>query len=255
LYRYPDHLTEDAERRLRAIEEFSELGSGLRVAMRDLEIRGAGDILGPEQSGQISAVGLDLYCEMLADSVKALGGQLAYLGERHPTIDVPVAAIIPSEYIPEDHQRIAAYRRLGAAQSEEEVDQLLEELRDRYGKVPGPVCSLARLAKLRILCWKAGVTELAYRDGKITLLLADSAKLRPRECHILVGLFRPVRRAGKETDGCLAQFTATEHEITFAADRRDTDRLLAAVESVLGRLLDRAIEHARRTARPAPQPA
>ncbi len=256
LYRYPEHLTEDAERRLRTIEEFADLGSGLKVALRDLEIRGAGDILGAEQSGQLAAVGLDLFCEMLADSVKALSGDLAYLGDRHASIDLPIAAVIPSEYIPEDHQRIAAYRRLGDAQSAEEIDHILEELRDRYGKVPTLVHNLARLAKLRVLCWQAGATELAWRDGKVTLLLDDRAKLRPRECHLLIGLYRPVRRKGTDLGGNrLPQFTATEHEVSFAADRRDSDAMLSAVEDVLGRLVDRIRERSRAAGRPAAQPA
>jgi len=252
LYRYPEHLTEEAEQRLVAIEEFSELGSGLRVAMRDLEIRGAGDILGAEQSGQMAAVGLDLFCEMLADSVKALTGEVAYLGDRHPTIDLPVVAVIPSEYIRDDHQRISAYRQLGAAQSVEDIDHIVEELGDRYGKPPVPVVNLARLAKLRVWCWQAGVTELSWRDGKVTILLDDRAKLRPRECHILVGLYRPASvRRGKRTEGNgrLAQFTATEHEVSFAADRRDAETLLEKVERVLGTLVDRARENGRRADR------
>lgn len=257
LYRYPQHLSEEAERRLRAIEEFSELGSGLKVAMRDLEIRGAGDILGPDQSGHLSAVGLDLFCQMLADSVKVLRQDVTYLGDRHPTIDLPVPAIIPPEYIPEDNQRIAAYRRMGAAETEEEVDALLDELRDRYGPPPRTVRNLARLAKLRIRCWEAGVTELSLRGDKVTILLDDRARLRRRECQILAGLYRPVpgrgSRGAEETR--LSRFTATPHEISFAADRKAVDRTLEAVEEVVGRLVDRARMIAASQSRRQPTPA
>ncbi|MCD6350994.1 MAG: transcription-repair coupling factor [Armatimonadetes bacterium] len=256
LYRYPEHLTEDAERRLRSIEEFCELGSGLKVAMRALEIRGAGDILGAEQSGQLATVGLDLFCEMLSDSVRALRGDVRYLGDRHATIDLPVKALVPPEYIPEDHQRIAAYRRLGAAQSAEEVDQIVEELKDRYGPVPESVANLARLAKLRVLCWQAGVTELAWRTGKVTLLLDDRVKLSPREARVLVGLYREAgRRSGRSHKGKLARFTATEHEISFAVGRKETQKMLEAVEEVLGLLVDRAKERARGKRGGAAQPA
>ncbi len=243
LYRYPQHLTEDAERRLRAIEEFSELGSGLKVAMRDLEIRGAGNLLGSEQSGHLAAVGLDLFCEMLADSVRALKGDVKYLGERHPNIDLPVAATIPQEYIADDNQRIAAYRRLGAAQTEEDLDAIETELRDRYGAVPSTVQNLVRLARLRVQCWEAGITELTWRDGKTTVLLDDRAKLDARELRMIGAMYRPrVSGRGRSAESRLPRFTATEHEVSFAADRRKAEELLAGAEEVVLLLVHRARE-------------
>jgi transcription-repair coupling factor (superfamily II helicase) len=256
LYRYPHLLTEDAERRLRAIEEFAELGSGLKVALRDLEIRGAGNLLGPEQSGHLAAVGLDLFCEMLAESVKTLRGHVEPVGARHPTIDLPLRAIIPERYLPDERQRIAAYRRLGAAQTEAELAASVAELEDRFGRLPPEVDNLVRLARLRIQCGQAGITEVAWRAGKVHVILDDRARLTSRECHLLMGLYRP--RAGGERGGAvrpLPQFYATEHEVSFAADRSQPQQLLAMTEEVVGRLVDRARAAHRARRDQAAQPA
>lgn len=247
LYRYPHRLTEDAERRLRAIEEFAELGSGLKLALRDLEIRGAGNLLGPEQSGNIASVGLDMFCEMLADSVRVLKGDSRYLADKHPTIDLPVTAVIPASYVEDDNQRIAAYRRLGAAQTLEEVDSFAEELRDRYGPLPKPVQALVRLARLRVQCWEAGITELAWRDGKVVILLDDAAKLGEREARMLAALYRPQTTSrGRTPSPRLGRFTAREHEVSFACDRQQPEKLLADVEEVVGLLAERARERRQR---------
>ncbi len=251
LYRYPEHLTEEAEERLKAIEEFSELGSGLKLALRDLEIRGAGNILGPEQSGHLAAVGLDLFCEMLADSVRALKGDVAYLGERHATIDLPVEAVIPPAYIEEDNQRIAMYRRLGAVQSEEELAAVEEELRDRYGPPPKPVENLIRIARLRLWCWKAGVTDIEWRGGKVTIRLHDNVALTGREQRILAGLYRADRISSRRGDmPVLPRLTISEHQISFSGEKMKPEQLLQAVEELVRRLVDRAKELAR-TRRPA----
>jgi len=255
LYRYPHRLTEDAERRLRAIEEFAELGSGLKLALRDLEIRGAGNLLGPEQSGHIANVGLDMFCEMLADSVRVLKGDSRYLADKHPTIDLPVTAVIPASYLDDDNQRIAAYRRLGAAQTEDEVESIAEELRDRYGPLPKPVQALVRLARLRVQCWQAGITELAWRDGKVVILLDDTAKLGEREARVLAALYRPQTTSrGRTPTPRLARFTAREHEVTFACTREQSEKLLDDVEEVVQLLVERARQR-RRQERPAAAPA
>lgn len=246
LYRYPHRLTDEAEKRLRAIEEFAELGSGLKLALRDLEIRGAGNLLGSEQSGHIASVGLDMFCEMLADSVRVLKGDAQYLGDKHPTIDLPVSAVIPASYIEDDNQRIAAYRRLGAAQTLEEVESFAEELRDRYGPLPRSVETLVRLARLRVQCWEAGATELAWRDGKVVILLDDAARLSEREARMLVALYRPQTTSrGRTPSARLEQFTAREHEVSFACARQQPEKLLANVEEVMGLLADRARERCR----------
>ncbi|MBC7288415.1 MAG: transcription-repair coupling factor, partial [Armatimonadetes bacterium] len=252
LYRYPEHLTPEAEQRLRAIEEFAELGAGLKVAMRDLEIRGSGNLLGPEQSGHIAAVGLDLFCEMLAESVRTLRGHAAYLGDPHATIDLPVPAIIGADYIPQENVRIAAYRRLGACQSHEEIDAVAAELEDRFGRMPRSVRNLVRLGHMRIKCWQAGATEIVWRNPKAHIILDDSARLSERECRLLVALYRRPTTSRRMVQGghhgSLVQFTATPHEITFAADRHQPDALLDAVDEVLDRLVDRAKERQQRTA-------
>jgi transcription-repair coupling factor (superfamily II helicase) len=150
-----------AARRLKAIEEFTELGAGFKIAMRDLEIRGAGNILGTQQSGHIAAVGYEMYCQLLEDAVR----QLKQQPRRTPlevTVDLPWAAFLPRDYVTGQRQRIEAYRRLARLRSLERLEDYRQELRDRYGPVPGPAELLLRLAELRLLAasWRVATIHL-----------------------------------------------------------------------------------------------
>ncbi|MCE9635238.1 MAG: transcription-repair coupling factor, partial [Planctomycetes bacterium] len=161
-------LATDAERRVRAIEELSDLGAGFRIAMRDLEIRGAGNLLGAEQSGHIAAVGYELYCQLLADSVT----RLRKSGEAGPRtschVSLGVTAEIPPEYVADDRQRIELYRRLSSAVSDHEVDEFVVELRDRFGPLPEELELLTGLAKVRIAAEELRITRLVniVHDGE-----------------------------------------------------------------------------------------
>ncbi len=173
-------VTTKATRRLKAIEEYSELGAGFRIAMRDLEIRGAGNILGTEQSGNIAAVGYELYCQLLENSVRTLKKQpLRY--QTHVKIELPVSAYIPDRYIQEQKLKIEVYRRLSQANSLPKLVELEEELRDRFGPVPTPAKRMIRLRELnlRALSWKIenihledGYAVLRYRDVKLIKMLS-----------------------------------------------------------------------------------
>jgi transcription-repair coupling factor (superfamily II helicase) len=171
-------LSEEAYERLKTIGEATELGSGFKIAMRDLEIRGAGNLLGTGQSGHIAAVGYDLYCEMVTEAVAELKGEVA----PEPVeikIDVPVDAYLPTDYIGREDLRLEAYRRLATVQQGTEVDDVRAEWVDRYGPVPAPAEALLAVAQLRAACVRAGITEVSVSKGPGFGGPAFVAKLSP----------------------------------------------------------------------------
>jgi len=235
LYRYPERMTEEAEDRLKAIEEFSELGSGFKVALRDLEIRGAGDLLGAEQSGHVPAVGLDMYCQMLAESVKALKGeQVAGDEEGHPALDLPLEAVIPAQYVPGENQRIALYRRLAAVTSTEELDDLIREIKDRYGEPAGPVRNLMAIAHLKLGCSGVGIIDVGARNGRIHVRLSKKVALNQRERLILEELYRETVAGKLRKDApSLLRPTFEATNITFVYDAQEPGKMLAGLEEIV----------------------
>jgi transcription-repair coupling factor (superfamily II helicase) len=170
LYPSAGALTPDAASRLATLSDNTELGSGFRVAMRDLEIRGAGNLLGDEQSGHVAAVGFELYCQMLEDAAEALraGGAVEELEEREPVrIEVDVDAYLPPDYVPFEEAKIDIHRRLAAARERGELRALREELDDRFGTPPEPVENLLALARARIELGNAGVRAVEFRAGRL----------------------------------------------------------------------------------------
>jgi transcription-repair coupling factor (superfamily II helicase) len=157
-------LTEEAYERLKTIGEATELGSGFKIAMRDLEIRGAGNLLGTGQSGHIAAVGYDLYCQMVTEAVAELKGETP----EEPAeikLDLPVPASLPTDYVAKETLRLEAYRRLAAVTTEAEVDDIRTEWEDRYGPVPSPAAALLEVARLRAECVRTGVREIVVTAG------------------------------------------------------------------------------------------
>ena len=157
-------LTEEAYERLKTIGEATELGSGFKIAMRDLEIRGAGNLLGTGQSGHIAAVGYDLYCQLVTEAVAELKGE----SPPEPveiSIDLPVPAAIPADYMPKEELRLEAYRRVASAQTPGEVDDVAAEWADRYGPVPDIAQTLLDAARLRCECLRTGIREVAVAKG------------------------------------------------------------------------------------------
>ena len=171
---YPRHvrLSPEAEQRLIAMREFVELGSGLRLAMRDLEIRGAGNLLGPEQHGHLAAVGFDLYMRLLEDAVRETRGEVV---EEPPevAVDLDVGAYLPDTYVTSPAQRMAAYRHLAAAQTVEEGRAAIDALRDRFGPLPEPVQHLAEIIRLRALARRAGVASITRDRTGVLVRLSD----------------------------------------------------------------------------------
>jgi transcription-repair coupling factor (superfamily II helicase) len=182
LFHPPDRvLSEEAYERLKTLGEFTELGSGFKIAMRDLEIRGAGNLLGGEQSGHIAAVGFDLYCQMVTEAVSELTGEEPPPDPPDIKIDVPVTASIPRDYIARDDLRMEAYRRLAAVLLHSDVDDVAAEWADRYGPPPPPAAALLAVARLRAECVRLGMRDVAVQKGSVRLfplMLRESQKLR-----------------------------------------------------------------------------
>ncbi len=171
-------LSEEAYERLRTIGESTELGSGFKIAMRDLELRGAGNLLGTGQSGHIAAVGYDLYCQMVTEAVAELKGEPV----KEPAevkIETPKDAHLPKDYVEREELRLEAYRRLAAVTTDAEVDDIEREWQDRYGPLPEPAQALLQVARLRAECHRVGVTEVAVVAGDAFMGPAYKARLSP----------------------------------------------------------------------------
>ena len=176
-YRRGKVLTEVAAKRLSAIREFAEFGSGFKIAMRDLEIRGAGNVLGPEQSGFMLSVGYDMYLKLLEEAVLTQQGQ-PVPKRTECAADLAVAASIPDRYVPAPEQRMDLYRRIAAIRSEEEADDLVDELIDRYGEPPRTVNNLISVALLRAAAAEADITDIAQKNGQLIFTL-EQFRLEP----------------------------------------------------------------------------
>ncbi len=181
----------DARKRLEALQEVSELGSGLKLAMHDLEIRGAGSLLGDAQSGHIAAVGFDMYLQILDQAVRELKGE-EVKEEIEPEIDLPIPAFLPGDYLEDINQRLVFYRRLSSARSEVEVASIREELRDRYGPIPEEAENLFQVMNLKLVLKQAGVKRISAEREKVVLQFDPNASLDP---HRLVSAV--ARGAGK----------------------------------------------------------
>ncbi|MDD9859907.1 MAG: transcription-repair coupling factor [Nitrospira sp.] len=176
LFPNEEMLSTDAQRRLRAIEECSDLGSGFRIAAADLEIRGAGNLLGKQQSGSIAAVGFDLYMKMVKDAVQRKKGAPVE-DDVDPTIHVSVSAFIPDDYVEDDHQRLSLYKRLSTSQTIGDLALLHEETRDRYGTPPEAVERLFEVMQLQLLARRLRLESLDAVNGKLTLTCVSAATL------------------------------------------------------------------------------
>ena len=189
LYRRDKLLKEVAEKRLAAIREFTDLGSGIKIAMRDLEIRGAGNLLGEAQSGHMEAVGYDLYCKMLNEAVRQLKGGSEE--ESFTTaIDLDIDAYIPDSYIKNEYQKLDIYRRIAAIENEEELDDMTEELIDRFGDIPKKVQQLLNIAALKSLAHMAYVTAVEQKGADIRFTMYERAKIDPRKIPALLETYR-----------------------------------------------------------------
>ena len=170
LYPSAAALTPDAAQRLSALSDYTELGAGFKVAMRDLELRGAGNLLGDEQSGHVAALGFELYMQMLDEAVAELGADGAGEDEREPVrLDVNVDAYVPADYVPYEQAKIDVHRRIAGAREVAELHELRAELEDRFGELPTPLENLLLLQQARIKLGEAGARAVSFRGGRLAV--------------------------------------------------------------------------------------
>jgi transcription-repair coupling factor (superfamily II helicase) len=174
LYEKESRLADDARKRLETIREATELGMGYSIAMRDLEIRGAGELLGHKQSGHIAAVGFDLYTRLLARAVEEM--RAVREGKAPPplpissvAIDLPLAAYLPTDYVADDTLRLQLYRRLGGLASNDAIAEIEQELQDRFGPLPEPTQNLMFQLRIKVLAQKAGASSVNLEAGQLVI--------------------------------------------------------------------------------------
>jgi transcription-repair coupling factor (superfamily II helicase) len=192
LFRRHKQLTEISEKRLAAIKEFSALGSGYKVAMRDLEIRGAGNLLGAEQSGAMVSVGFDLYCQLLAQAVQELKGE-EVTEDILPSVDLPITAHIPSDYIPGEAERIFFYKKMSGVRKLADIENLQAELEDRFGDPPRPVWDALAVLRLRLRCKALGIASIKGERTDVIIRLAPHVRLTPDAIKLLTFAFKNYR--------------------------------------------------------------
>lgn len=176
MYRRDKMLKEIAEKRLAAIREFTDLGSGFKIAMRDLEIRGAGNLLGAQQSGHMEAVGYDLYCKMLNDAVKQAKG-VAPEEDFETSIDIDIDAYIPPAYIPNEYQKLDIYKRVAVIETREEYEEMMEELLDRFGNPPKSVINLLNIAQVKAKAHRVYIKDITQKGTVLKMLMHEHAKI------------------------------------------------------------------------------
>ena len=168
-------LTEEAKRRLKVISEFKELGSGFKLALSDLEIRGAGHLFGNEQSGHIADVGLEMYLDMLDGAVKRLQGEVEK-DEIEPEISLNTSALIPEDYISSDAERLLTYKRLSALSNEKQIEEFKIELADRFGEIPAPALNLIELMDLKLLMKGLFIEKAEIKNRRTVIIFAEDSK-------------------------------------------------------------------------------
>ena len=213
-FRRDRRITPEAEQRLMAIQQFTELGSGYQIALRDLEIRGAGNLLGPEQHGFVASVGFELYTQLLAEAVAELRGQAPEV-PIETALDFHVTAYVPDDYVEDERQKIALYKRLVSSGSLEDVESLREEMEERYGPPPDAVRDLIRITRIRVLAKALGLSQVTHRRDRLVFRLSHRGEVQGEA----------VQRLGQKYPGRLVQMQGRHPELGF--------RLLDGQEDVL----------------------
>ena len=197
LYSSAAALSEEAGARLATLSDYTELGSGFKIAMRDLEIRGAGNLLGDEQSGHVAAVGFELYLGMIDEAVRLLAGDSAEEAAEPVRMDLPVDAFVPGDYVPYEAAKIEIHRRVSGAREVAQLIMLREELADRFGPIPPPLDNLIRLQDARIKLGRAGAKSVDFRGGRLSVTPIDLDSVRAKALRERVP--EAVYEAGRET--------------------------------------------------------
>ncbi len=179
MYQKDKVLTEVAEKRLRAIKEFTEFGAGFHIAMRDLEIRGAGNLLGTEQHGHMMNIGYELYCKLVDDAVRALGGEIVNPDREETSIEIDIPAYIPETYISDELLKLHMYKKIAAIRDDEDEAEVLDELIDRFGEPPAEVENLVKVSHIRAMAEKAGIIRIHEEPKKIVFDFLEKNQLTP----------------------------------------------------------------------------
>jgi transcription-repair coupling factor (superfamily II helicase) len=232
----PDReLTEESYERLKTIAEATELGSGFKIAMRDLEIRGAGNLLGTGQSGHVAAVGYDLYCQMVNEAVAELKGE-----ELRPPaeikLELPVDANLPSAYLAREDLRLEAYRRLAAVTSQAEVDDIRAEWVDRYGPVPGEAEALLAVGRLRAECHRTGVREVVVTKAPAF----GGARLVARFTPMPLKMSQTIR-LGRLYKGAVYKEEATQVQVPLRGATSAADEAVEILATILPPTTDHVV--------------
>ena len=189
-YKRDKILSEIAEKRLQAIKEFTEFGSGFKIAMRDLEIRGAGNLLGPEQHGHMESVGYDMYCRLLDESVRELKGESPIYEANEMSIDINISAYIDDDYIAAEEQKIDMYKKIAAIQNQEDVMDVEDELVDRYGDIPTCVKSLIQIASIKTLARQCGFIALQEKNQALIMQFGNEKAVNLQNIGTLMDKYR-----------------------------------------------------------------
>ena len=226
-------LSETAQQRLSAIREFTEFGAGFRIAMRDLEIRGAGNILGPEQHGHLATVGYDMYCKLIEETLHEVQGQDSAAKPLETRVDLKVDAYLPGDYVHDERQRMEMYKRIAAIQTQEDREDIEEELLDRFGESPAVVDALLDIAQLRALANTLGVMSVVWRKGD--LVMRVDSRYVPDPALLL--------RAMQDTDGRLRASNVAPAAIILRDSRLQERDMLREAVSVLKKLTAKVREY------------
>ena len=234
MYQRGRMLKEVAEKRLAAIREYTELGSGIKVAMRDLEIRGAGNLLGEAQSGHMEAVGYDLYCKMLNEAVLTLKGEQPEEEPFETSLELQVDAFIPATYIRSEFQKLDMYKRIAGIENAEEYADMQEEMIDRFGELPNAAENLLRVALLKAEAHRAGITQIVQKTNQIRFYLKPNAKISSVNLVKMVesyeGAFKVVQAAKKEEQSYFIYTMKPQPQPAGKSYRSGYGRIPAAVK-------------------------
>ena len=226
----------DAQKRLEVLQELDDLGGGFRLAAHDLEIRGAGNLLGKQQSGHITAVGFELYTQMMEQAVQELRGERVRV-DVEPEIQLGIPAFIPEDYVADVSQRLVLYKRLARATHRAELDELREEMEDRFGPAPARALSLFQVMELRRHLKAARVTRLRRQGGRLVLRFHETSGIDPDR---LLGLVQDKNFKGFRV--------LPDHEASFPVSRIDLEGVTEAVVEVLRAVAPEAIAESTRPA-------
>ncbi|NLY30451.1 MAG: transcription-repair coupling factor [Firmicutes bacterium] len=230
-YRRDKLLTETAEKRLQAIKEFTDLGSGYKIAMRDLEIRGAGNLLGPEQHGFIASVGFELYCRLLEESIRELKGEVKQ-EPPEPVIDLDIDAYLPDSYVADPAQKVEFYKRIAELDSRDEAGELLEEIEDRFGEAPAAAYNLLAVARIKVLARELGIGSISQKRDQFIIRMLSGLDVPEAALRRLPGL------PGKK----LRFLARRGSQLRFRSLTRDGQEVLGDLEQVLVAMREALVE-------------